>query len=102
MKNPQNPHYTGNVTGQPSGAAPCKVLTGSLRGNTLAIISDQKVPARTLPNFAKSDISHHHGDGPNGNSLPIASTSTRYSDIDLGPRRTFAEVLSSSLSRPVV
>ena len=37
-----------NVTGQPSGAVPCKLLTGSFKGNTLAIISDQKVPQRTF------------------------------------------------------
>src|SRR5256885_12648021 len=55
--------FSPTVTGQPSGAAPCKLRTGSFRENTLAIIPDQKVPQRTLPNFAKSDILCHHGDG---------------------------------------
>ena len=77
-----------------SGAAPCKLMTGSFRENTLAIISDQKVPQRTLPNFAKSDILCHHGDGSDIVGSPFASTFGKHSDNHLGLRRTYAEVLS--------
>ena len=87
-----------NVTGQPSGAAPCKLMTGSFRENTLAIISDQKVPQRTLPNFAKSDILCHHGDGPDIVDSPFASSSRKRSDTHLGSRRTYAEVLSRPIA----
>ena len=87
-----------NVTGQPSGAAPCKLRTGSFRENTLAIIPDQKVPQRTLPNFAKSDILCHHGDGSDIVVSPFAFPLRKQSDTHLGLRRTYAEVLSSPIA----
>jgi hypothetical protein len=91
-----------NVTGQPSGAAPCKLLTESFKGNTSAIISAQKVPPRTLPISAKSDIPCHHGDGTTSVGYPFASPSKEQGDTCLGSRRTYAEVLSSIISRSVV